>query len=132
MEKYYIHISNSITIIWLIIGILLTIASQGPLFITLIIPICYYFKLKNCKYYYNNEKLIAETGVFNKKQKIVPLYRIININAQDNIFNFGTIFIRDKEQTVVLKYVKHSKTEMMKLIEKWDNAKKANIRNEVI
>lgn len=132
MENYYIRVSNTITIIWLIISIILTISSQGPLFISLIIPIYYYLKIKNCKYYYNNEKLIAETGVFNKKQKIVPLYRIINITAQDNVFNFGTMYIKDKEQTVILKYVDHSKNEMLKLTEKWENAKKNNIRNEVI
>ena len=67
--------------------------------------------------------MIVETGIFNKKQ---------NITAQDNIFNFGTIYIRDKEQTIILKYVKNSKQEMLKLIDKWEEAKKQNIRNEVI
>jgi len=80
----------------------------------------------------NDEKLIVETGIFNKKQKIVPLYRIVNITARDNIFNFGELYINDKGQTLILKNVKHSKDEMTKLITKWENAKKENIRNEVI
>ena len=88
--------------------------------------------MKMSKYYYNDEKLIVETGIFNKKQKIVPLYRIVNITARDNIFNFGELYINDKGQTLILKNVKHSKDEMTKLITKWENAKKENIRNEVI
>lgn len=126
---YYIKISKFLLILWLILG---TLFSIPTMFISLIIPLYYYFILKNCKYYYDNEKLIVETGVFNKKQKIVPLYRIVNITARENIFNFGEMYIRDKEQTVVLKYVYHSKEEMMKLTRSWDNAKKLNIRNESI
>ena len=106
--------------------------SFGSLFILLIIPLCYYFILKNCKYYYNDEKLIIEIGVFNKKQRIVPLYRIVNITAEENIFNFGVIHIKDKQQALLIKYVNHSKNEMLKLVEKWENAKKQNTRNEVI
>lgn len=126
---YYIKISKFLLILWLILG---TLFSIPTMFISLIIPLYYYFILKNCKYYYDNEKLIVETGVFNKKQKIVPLYRIVNITARENIFNFGEMYIRDKEQTVVLKYVYHSKEEMIKLTKSWDNAKKLNIRNEII
>ena len=70
--------------------------------------------------------------MFNKKQKIVPLYRIVNITARENVFNFGEMYIMDKEQTAVLKYVQHSTEEMMRLTTKWENAKKQNIRNEVI
>lgn len=125
MEDYNkIKISKVLLIIWSIIGVMY--------FLLLIIPICYYFILKNCKYYYNDEKLIVEKGVFNKTQQIVPLYRIVNITANENIFNFGTIYIRDKEQCILLKYVKSPKSEMLKLSEKWEKAKKNNIRNEVI
>lgn len=132
MNYYNIEINKFWLIFWLVIGILLTLTSNGKMFWIFIIPLCYYLILKNCKYYYNNEKLIIETGVLSKKQKIVPLYRIINITAVDNILNFGRIYINDKEQTIILKYVNHSKEEMMKLIEKWENAKKNNIRNEII
>ena len=128
MKEYYIPISNTIFIIWLIISILF----WTGFFIFIPITLYYYFLLKSCKYYYNDEKMIVETGIFNKKQNIIPLYRIVNITAQDNIFNFGTIYIRDKEQTIILKYVKNSKQEMLKLIDKWEEAKKQNIRNEVI
>ena len=125
MEKYYyINKTNIPIIIWTII---LSITIYG-----LIYPLCLYFIIKNCKYYYNDEKLIVETGIFNKRQNVVPLYRIVNITAQDNIFNYGKIYIKDKQQTVILKYVSHSKNEMLKLIEKWESAKKQNIRNEVI
>lgn len=132
MDYYYIDINKFLFIAWLILGFLFTLFSAGTLFFILIVPLCYYFILRNCKYYYNNEKIIVETGVFNKKQYMIPLYRIVNIKAQDNIFNFGTIYIQDKNQIILLKYVNHSKEEMLRLIEKWENAKKQNIRNEVI
>lgn len=125
----YIKISKFWLVFWIILGILLSFSTA---FLILIVPLCYYFILKNCKYYYNDEKMIVEKGVFNKIQYIIPLYRIKNITAQDNIFNFGNIYIQDKGQTIILKYVDHSKFEMMKLTEKWENAKKTNIRNEVI
>ncbi len=131
-DYYYMPISKTIFIIWLSISVILTLLSFGSLFILLIIPLCYYFILKNCKYYYNDEKLIIEIGVFNKKQRIVPLYRIVNITAEENIFNFGVIHIKDKQQALLIKYVNHSKNEMLKLVEKWENAKKQNTRNEVI
>lgn len=130
MDNYkYMEISKFWLILWIIVGIIFSISTK---FLIFIVPVCYYFILNSCKYYYNDEKLIIEIGVLKKEKKIVPLYRIVNITAQDNIFNFGKIYIKDKEQIVVLKYVKHSKDEMMKLIEKWENAKKQNIRNEVI
>lgn len=132
MDYYYIEISKFYFILWLVFGVIFTLSTSFNGFPILIVPLCYYFILNNSKYYYNNEKLIVETGVFNKTQKIVPLYRIVNITAQDNIFNFGNIYINDKGQTVILKYVNHSKQEMLKLIEKWENAKNQNIRNEVI
>lgn len=132
MNYYNIGISKIPFIVWLIIAIVFTFFSAGTLFLILIVPLCFCFVLKNCRYYYNDEKMVIETGVFNKKQFIVPLYRITNITAQDNIFNYGKIYIHDKGQTIVLKYVDHSKMEMLTLTEKWENAKKQNIRNEVI
>lgn len=132
MQDYYIETSNIIFVFWIVIGVIITLLSAGTLFLILIIPLYYYLILRNSKYYYNNEKMIIETGIINKKQNIVPLYRIVNITARDNIFNFGEIYIKDKEQTIVLKYVNHSKEEMLKLIDKWEIAKKENIRNEVI
>lgn len=130
MENYYeIKISNFLLVFWIIIGVLFSICT---IFLILIVPICYYFILKNCRYYYDNDKLIVKKGVFSKTQQIVPLYRIINIVANENIFKYGTIYIRDKEQTVLLKYVKSPKEEMIKLSEKWELAKMNNIRNEVI
>ena len=133
MENYYnITLNKFWFIFWLVITGLLTLLSFGSLFVLLIIPLYYYLVLKTNKYYYNDEKLIVEEGIINKKQNIVPLYRIVNITAQDNILNFGRIYVKDKEQTVILKYVDHSKNEQLKLTEKWENAKKQNIRNEVI
>ena len=133
MENYYyMPISKTILYIWLAIASILALASAGALLPLEIIPLAYFIILSNSKYYYNDEKMIIETGVLNKSQRIVPLYRIINISAQDNIFNFGNMYIKDKEQIVVLKYIKNSKNEMLKLTEKWENAKKENIRNEII
>ena len=133
MKDYYnIPISKIIFIVWLVITIIFTLISEGKMVLSLFIPLAYYFILRNSNYYYNDDKIIVEMGVFNKTQKIVPMYRIINITAQDNIFNFGRIYIADKQQTLVLKYVKNSKQEMLKLIDKWENSKKENIRNEVI
>ena len=129
---YQIPVSLFLPIFWLVIAILITIATEGKGFIVLIPAAIYFDLIKRNKYYYNNEKMMVETGLVNKQQNIVPLYRIINITAQDNILNFGNIFIKDKGQTIVLKNVKHSKEEMLKLIEKWEKAKKSNVRNEVI
>jgi|GEM_PF-4294207 hypothetical protein len=132
MNYYNIEISKFWFVFWIVISVILTLASSGGLFLTLLVPAWWFLILKMSKYYYNDEKLIVETGIFNKKQKIVPLYRIVNITARDNIFNFGELYINDKGQTLILKNVKHSKDEMTKLITKWENAKKENIRNEVI
>ena len=132
MNYYNIEISKFWFVFWIVISVILTLASSGGLFLTLLVPAWWFLILKMSKYYYNDEKLIVETGIFNKKQKIVPLYRIVNITARDNIFNFGELYINDKGQTLILKNVKHSKDEMTKLITKWENAKKEYIRNEVI
>ena len=132
MNYYNIEISKFWFVFWIVISVILTLASSGGLFLTLLVPAWWFLILKMSKYYYNDEKLIVETGIFNKKQKIVPLYRIVNITARDNIFNFGELYINDKGQTLILKNVKHSKDEMTKLITKCENAKKENIRNEVI
>ena len=132
MEYYNIELSKFWFIFWIVISVILTFASSGTLFLILLVPVWWLFILKMSKYYYNDEKIIVETGIFNKKQKVVPLYRIVNITARDNIFNFGELYINDKGQTLVLKYVKHSREEMTKLINVWENAKKNNIRNEVI
>ena len=132
MNYYNIEISKFWFVFWIVISVILTLASSGGLFLTLLVPAWWFLILKMSKYYYNDEKLIVETGIFNKKQKIVPLYRIVNITARDNIFNFGELYINDKGQTLILKNVKHSKDEMTKLITKWENAKKENIRNELI
>lgn len=130
MDNYYnITISKFWLVFWIIIGVLFSFATM---FLILLVPLYYYLVLKNCKYYYDDNKIIIETGVLNKKQNIVPLYRIINITAEDNIFNFGRIYIKDKGQVIILKYVKNSKHEMLQLVEKWENAKKQNVRNEVI
>ena len=129
---YYMRISKIPFTVWLTIFMIFTILSSGILFPLLVVPICIYFILTSCKYYYNNEKMIIETGVFNKKQFIVPLYRIVNITAQDNIFNYGSVFIHDKQQILELKYVKHSRAEMLALVEKWENARNQNLRHEII
>ncbi len=129
---YYIKISKFWTIFWLVISILIILGTEGKGFLIIIIPAYYYDLLKNCKYYYNDDKLMIEFGIFNKNQFIIPLYRIINLTANDNIFNFGYIRIVDKGQTILLKYVKNSRDEMNKLIGKWEKAKIDNVRNEVI
>ena len=115
---YYIKISKFWTIFWLVVSILIILGTEGKGFLIIIIPAYYYDLLKNCKYYYNDDKLMIEFGIFNKNQFIIPLYRIINLAANDNIFNFGYIRIVDKGQTILLKYVKNSRDEMNKLIGK--------------
>ena len=129
---YYIKISKFWTIFWLVISILIILGTEGKGFLIIIIPAYYYDLLKNCKYYYNDDKLMIEFGIFNKSQFIIHLYRIINLTANDNMFNFGYIRIEDKGQTILLKYVKNSRDEMNKLIDKWEKAKIDNVRNEVI
>lgn len=129
---YTIEINFFWFYLWLVISVLCTIVSFGILFIMLIIPLYYYVVLKNSKYYYNDEKIIIETGFFIRDQIIIPLYKINSIRAQDNFLNFGTIYIKEKDRTIYLKYVNNSKNEMMELVEKWEKAKKENVRNEII
>lgn len=134
MEKdyYYIKISHFWFIFWLVISILLTLVTFGAGIITFIIPAYYYDLFKSIKYCYNDDKLIVQFGIFTKYQNVIPLYRIINITARDNIFNFGFIRIEDKGKTILLKYVQNSRDEMNKLVTKWEKAKINNIKNEVI
>lgn len=129
MEYRYIEISRFWFIFWIIIAIILSIPT---FFLIWFFPIYYNFILKNCKYYYNDEKLIIETGVFYKKQKILPFYKVVNITAEENMFKFGSIYLKDKDELTILKYVKHSRVEMMEIVKKWEHAKKDNIRNEII
>ncbi len=130
MDGYYrIPTSNFLLVCSVIIGILLCLPT---LLISSVIPICCYLILENCKYYYNDEQLVVETGVFFKKKKIVPLYRVVKISAEDNIFNFGKIYIKEREQVIILDYVSHPRNEMMKLSEKWEIAKSKNTRNEIL
>ena len=75
MKEYYIPISYTIFVIWLIISILFLTG----FFIFIPITLYYYFLLKNCKYYYNDEKMIVETGIFNKKHKIIYLNLVLYI-----------------------------------------------------
>jgi hypothetical protein len=132
MDYYYIPISKFIFYCWLVIAILLMLISFGALFIILLFPLYFWLINKKTKYYYNNDKLIVEKGLFNKSQNIVPIYRIVNITAIQNIFGYGKIFIKDKEQTIILINVQKPKDEMIKLIDVWEKAKKDNVRNEVI
>ena len=130
MDEYYqIPISNFVLICSVITGILLCLPT---LFISLFIPICCYLTLKNRKYYYNDEQLIVETGVFFKKKRIMPLYRVVKISAEDNIFNFGKVYIKDSEQGMILDYISHPRNEIIKISEKWEIAKSKNIRNEIV
>ena len=130
MDEYYqIPISNFVLICSVITGILLCLPT---LFISLFIPICCYLTLKNRKYYYNDEQLIVETGVFFKKKRIMPLYRVVKISAEDNIFNFGKVYIKDSEQVIILDYISHPRNEIIKISEKLEIAKSKNIRNEIV
>ena len=128
-DYYYIKISKFLLVLWIILGGIFCIPT---IFLSFIIPIYYYLLLSHCKYYYNDERLIIEKGIINKQQQIVPLYRIVNITATENLFNYGTVYIKDKQQLIVLKYVSNPKDEMNKIIKKWENAKANNVRNEVI
>ena len=139
MDGYYtMPISKIVFSIWLVISIIMSlslfsdISAISGVIIFWIITLYFYLDFKSKKYYYNDEKIFVETGILNKKQNIIPLYRIINITAQDNILGYGNIWIEDKGQTITLKSVLHSKSEMLKLLDKWENAKKQNVRNEVI
>mgnify|MGYP001083926356 CR=1 FL=1 len=129
---YDIRISKFWAIFWLVISIFLAFGNIAVGVLSLIIPAYYYDLSKNCKYSYDDEKLIIQYGIFNKVQTVIPLYRIINITVQANIFGFGYIKISDKERSLILKYVVNPRSEMDKLTDKWNNAKTQNIRNEVI
>lgn len=128
---YHIQLDKTNLIIWLVISLLFTIATLFTGFLVLVIPFFIWLGLKKRDYYYNDEKVIVESGIIIKKQNIIPLYRIVNLNSTSLLW-IGTINIQDKGQMVSLPYVKNSRQELLKLTEKWEKAKRQNIRNEVI
>lgn len=133
MESSYYEMPLSYTnfIIWLVITILLTLITAFSGFILLLIPLLLWIDLKKRKYKYNDEKIIVEKGILNKKQYIIPLYRIITIESSSVLWQ-ESIIIKDKGQEIKLDFVKEGREETLKLTEKWEQSKKSNIRNEVI
>lgn len=127
MEYHYIPKSNFMKVLMILLTIVLLPLTFGfSLFILLYLP---YFK--HLKYYYNDDKLIIEKGLITRKQFVVPLYRIRNMSSS-NSFGVGTIIISDKGQEFKLNNIKNVNQEFPMLVDKWENAKKKNIRNEVI
>lgn len=131
MENEYYDIPISYFMFWLSF-ISAIMFSFEKLFIVWLLPIYAFVMLKCKRYYYNQENLIVETGIIAKKKKIVPLYRVVNISAEDSIFKVGKLYIKEKEQKIVLDWVADPKEEMTRLVRQWEKAREKNIRNEII
>lgn len=131
MENEYYDIPISYFMFWLSF-ILAIMFSFEKRFVMWLLPIYAFVMLKCKRYYYNQENLIAETGIIVKKKKIVPLYRVVNISAEDSIFKVGKLYIKGKGQTIVLDWVADPKEEMTRLVRQWEKAREKNIRNEII
>lgn len=126
-EYHYIPKNNMMKVLIIINSILFIVFTFGlSLLFLLYIP---YFN--HLKYYYNDNKLIIEKGLITREQFIVPLYRIKNISSTNQL-GVGTLLISDKGQEFKLANIKNVNQEMMMLVDKWEQAKDKNIRNELI
>lgn len=87
----------------------------------------------NLSYMYDEKNLIIKKGIINKEQQTVPFYRITDIKADQNVFNYGNIIIQEKSKTVVLKYVSNPLTVSEELREVWESARKNEnvVHNEI-
>ena len=56
-------------------------------------------------YSYDNKNLTIREGVFVKRQRIIPLYRIIDVQARRNILGYGTVTVLDKTSSAKLRLV---------------------------
>ena len=89
--------------------------------------------IHHLSYTYDEKNLIINKGIMNKVQQIVPFYRITDIRADQNIFNYGNIIIHDKTKIVVLKYVSYPLIISDELREIWERARKNEnvVHNEI-
>ena len=83
-------------------------------------------KVFSHSYKYDKTHLVIEIGILNKRQLSIPFYRIIDIQASQNILNYGTITIRDKVNTIELKYVNSPIRVANKLRQIWGQAQSDN------
>lgn len=67
--------------------------------------IVYAIRISTTKYNHNDANLVIQTGVFTKKQNTIPFYRVTDVQAQKNIFGYGTITISDKVGTTTLRAI---------------------------
>ena len=56
-------------------------------------------------YSYDDNNLTVREGIFVKHQKIIPIYRIIDVQARRNIIGYGTVTIREKTGITKLRLV---------------------------
>ena len=67
--------------------------------------VVYAVKIATTKYSYNDNNLVIQTGVFTKRQNTIPFYRISDVQAQKNIFGYGTVIIADKMGVTTLRAI---------------------------
>lgn len=84
------------------------------------------------KYSYDDDNIYITIGILNKTQKTIPFYRIIDITANQNIFNYGKLIIRDKKKVVIIENVEAPIDVSNQLLKYVAKGKENNIRNEVI
>jgi len=72
---------------------------------TYIMPAYYAVIISTTDYLYDDKNLTIREGVFTKRQKTIPLYRIIDIQARRNILGYGTVTVTDKTGVTKLRLV---------------------------
>ena len=77
-------------------------------------------------YEYDNKNIFIEKGLLRKTHQSIPLYRILDISADENIFRYGKIGIHDKTKYVELKYVKRPLRITQNLRDYSENASRNN------
>ena len=77
----------------------------GLIFTSGLASIPYGIIVATSQYIYDDKNLKINEGVFVKRQKIIPLYRIIDIQSRRNILGFGTVSITDKTGVTTLRLV---------------------------
>lgn len=130
-NKYHIPLDDTNFKFWIGFSIFFLIITFFKGFWILLVPLYFYFDLKYRKYSYDENNLYVETGIFFKRQNVVPLYRIVNIVSIEILF-FGVIKLQDKGQQINLYFIKNAKEEGNKLIKAWEKGKTSNIRGEMI
>ncbi|MDY0276468.1 MAG: PH domain-containing protein [Acholeplasma sp.] len=66
-----------------------------------------WFDILSHKYEYNEEELVLEKGIIQRRKTIIELAKIQRLDSQRNLIGNGSITIKADNNFVTLKYVKN-------------------------